>query len=85
MFWGDRVGKLKDPYGHCWVIATHKQDLTDKELEAAQKQWLAHAARSRRPPSDVTLPTRLQIEWFQSVNHPQACRKRLISFHRGSQ
>ena len=41
MFWGDRVGKLKDPYGHCWVIATHKQDLTDEELEAAQKEWLA--------------------------------------------
>ena len=21
MFWGDRMGKLKDPYGHCWAIA----------------------------------------------------------------
>ncbi|UCH66584.1 MAG: glyoxalase/bleomycin resistance/extradiol dioxygenase family protein [Ignavibacterium sp.] len=23
-FWGERMGKVKDPFGHCWAIATHK-------------------------------------------------------------
>ncbi|HEX8592331.1 MAG TPA: VOC family protein [Pseudomonas sp.] len=32
MFYGDRTGTLKDPYGHCWFIATHKQDLSPDEI-----------------------------------------------------
>ncbi len=32
MFWGDRYGKLKDPFGHTWSIATHKEDLTAKQM-----------------------------------------------------
>ncbi|WP_426140659.1 VOC family protein [Pseudomonas sp. DWP3-1-2] len=32
MFYGDRTGTLKDPYGHCWLIATHKQDLSVDEI-----------------------------------------------------
>jgi uncharacterized glyoxalase superfamily protein PhnB len=32
MFWGDRYGKLKDPFGHEWSVATHKEDLTPKEM-----------------------------------------------------
>jgi uncharacterized glyoxalase superfamily protein PhnB len=23
MFWGDRYGKLKDPFGRSWSLATH--------------------------------------------------------------
>lgn len=41
MFWGDRMGKLKDPFGHAWAIATHKLVLTPEELQAAQADWLA--------------------------------------------
>jgi uncharacterized glyoxalase superfamily protein PhnB len=40
MFWGDRMGKLKDPYGHCWAVATHRWDLTPEEVEQGQKEWL---------------------------------------------
>jgi len=40
-FWGDRMGKVKDPYGHCWAIATHKLVLTPEEIEAGQQEWLA--------------------------------------------
>lgn len=32
-FWGDRYGKLVDPFGHHWSIATHKEDLTPEEME----------------------------------------------------
>lgn len=40
-FWGDRMGKLKDPFGHCWAIATHKYDLTPEEIGSGQQQWQA--------------------------------------------
>jgi PhnB protein len=32
MFWGDRWGKLVDPFGHEWSVATHKEDLTPEEV-----------------------------------------------------
>ncbi len=32
MFWGDRYGKLADPFGHVWSVATHKEDLTEEEI-----------------------------------------------------
>jgi len=31
MFWGDRYGKLQDPFGHHWSIATHKEDVSPQE------------------------------------------------------
>ncbi len=33
MFWGDRFGKVSDPFGHHWGIATHKEDLTPEQME----------------------------------------------------
>jgi PhnB protein len=32
MFWGDRYGKVVDPFGHEWQLATHKEDLTPEEV-----------------------------------------------------
>ena len=32
MFWGDRVGMFKDPFGHFWSVATHIKDVTPEEL-----------------------------------------------------
>ena len=31
-FWGDRFGKLVDPFGQEWSIATHKEELTPEEI-----------------------------------------------------
>lgn len=33
MFWGDRAGTVKDPFGYVWMIATHKKDLTPEEIK----------------------------------------------------
>lgn len=33
MFWGDRYGKLTDPFGNEWQIATHKEDVSPTEME----------------------------------------------------
>ncbi|MGQ0594326.1 MAG: VOC family protein [Gammaproteobacteria bacterium] len=38
MFWGDRYGKLEDPFGHHWSVATHIRDVSPEEIQqAAQK------------------------------------------------
>src|SRR4051794_26730072 len=33
MFWGDRYGKLVDPFGHHWSIAEHLEDLTPAQMQ----------------------------------------------------
>jgi PhnB protein len=33
MFWGDRFGKLVDPFGHHWSIATHIEDPTPEQMK----------------------------------------------------
>jgi PhnB protein len=32
MFWGDRYGKVVDPFGHHWSIAAHVEDLTPEQM-----------------------------------------------------
>jgi len=34
-FWGDRHGRLEDPFGHLWSMATHKKDLSEEEMRKA--------------------------------------------------
>lgn len=31
-FYGDRAGRVKDPFGHQWIIATHEEDVPPKEM-----------------------------------------------------
>jgi len=37
-FWGDRYGKLKDPFGHKWSIATHTKDLSMDEMKSGMDE-----------------------------------------------
>jgi PhnB protein len=32
MFWGDRFGKVKDPFGHGWSLASKKELLTAEQI-----------------------------------------------------
>jgi uncharacterized glyoxalase superfamily protein PhnB len=40
MFWGDRYGVVEDPFGHHWSIATHLQDLTPEQIQAAAAEQM---------------------------------------------
>ena len=44
MFWGDRYGKLTDPFGQQWSIATHKEDVSPEELAKRQAAFFAKSA-----------------------------------------
>jgi PhnB protein len=43
MFWGDRFGKVTDPYGHAWSIAQHVEDVAPEEMakraQAFNEEW----------------------------------------------
>jgi PhnB protein len=38
MFWGDRYGKLEDPFGHHWSIGTHVRDVSPDEMQKVMEQ-----------------------------------------------
>ena len=42
-FWGDRYGKVTDPFGHEWGIATRVRNMTKAEMQTAGKEWMAKA------------------------------------------
>jgi PhnB protein len=39
-FYGDRAGRLEDPFGHIWIVATHKEDLTPEEMTRRAAAWM---------------------------------------------
>lgn len=47
-FWGDRYGKLKDPFGHKWSIATHTRDMSADEMKHAMDDAMAKMAPPQR-------------------------------------
>lgn len=40
-FWGDRYGKVIDPFGHNWSVATHVRDVTEEEMMKAAQEMFA--------------------------------------------
>lgn len=38
MFWGDRYGKIEDPFGHHWSVGTHKRDVSPEEMKQAMEK-----------------------------------------------
>lgn len=45
-FWGDRYGKLKDPFGHKWSIATHMKDLSADEMKKSMDDAMSQMKKS---------------------------------------
>lgn len=41
MFWGDRYGKVKDPFGYEWGLATQKEALSPEEMQRRGDEWFA--------------------------------------------
>jgi PhnB protein len=45
MFWGDRCGTLKDPFGYSWMIATHNRNLTEDQIREGAEAFFAAGAK----------------------------------------
>ena len=48
MFWGDWFGKLIDPFGHEWGMATHTEDLTHQDIGKRAEAFFALMAKSQQ-------------------------------------
>jgi PhnB protein len=48
MFWGDRYGKLTDPFGHSWSLATHKEDVSHDEMKKRSEAFFAKMAATHK-------------------------------------
>ena len=44
MFWGDRFGSLRDPFGHSWQLATHIEDVAPEEMDKRAEEFAAQMA-----------------------------------------
>jgi len=45
-FWGDRYGKLRDPFGHKWSIATHVKDMSADEMKRSMDEAMANMQKT---------------------------------------
>lgn len=39
-FYGDRGGRLQDPFGHMWIVSTHKEDVAPEEMARRAEEWM---------------------------------------------
>jgi len=42
-FYGDRSASVKDPFGHLWFLATHKEDLTEAQIRQRAMEMFKQA------------------------------------------
>jgi PhnB protein len=62
-FYGDRAGRLADPFGHLWIIATHKEDVTVEEMQRRAEVWM----RDQAPATEPIAAGSYRIEPYLSV------------------
>ena len=42
-FYGDRSGRIEDPFGYIWIISTHIKDVSEQEMKKAMDEMMAQA------------------------------------------
>jgi|ERR1041385_3787682 PhnB protein len=45
-FWGDRYGKVTDPFGHQWGLAQHVEDVAPAEMKRRSEEYAAKMAKT---------------------------------------
>ena len=43
-FYGDRSGKILDPFGHVWLISTHVEDVSPEEMDRRVQESMKQQA-----------------------------------------
>ncbi len=49
VFYGDRIGKVTDPFGYSWTLATHVAEVPPAELPQRAKDFFARFAQRAKP------------------------------------
>lgn len=37
-FYGDRSGRIEDPFGYIWIISTHVKDVSEEDMKKAMEE-----------------------------------------------
>jgi PhnB protein len=45
-FWGDRYGKLRDPFGFQWGVAQHVEDVSPEEMKKRSEAYLSKMSKA---------------------------------------
>jgi PhnB protein len=48
MYWGDRYGKVCDPFGHIWALATHMVDPTPEQMADGQRKFMQQSQQGQK-------------------------------------
>ncbi len=40
-FYGDRLGRIEDPFGYMWIVSTHVKDVSEQEMKKVMDE-MAH-------------------------------------------
>ena len=43
-FYGDRGGRLRDPFGHQWMLSTHIEDVSREEMDRRMAAWTTESS-----------------------------------------
>jgi len=65
-FYGDRAGRLADPFGHIWIISTHKEDVSPEEMQRRMEAW-THQQAEVGPPSEPSAAESYVVEPYLPV------------------
>ena len=41
-FYGDRSGRIEDPFGYLWIISTHVKDVSEEEMHKKMEEMMQH-------------------------------------------
>ncbi len=39
-FYGDRSGRIEDPFGYVWILSQRKEEMTAAEMQQRFDEWL---------------------------------------------
>jgi PhnB protein len=45
-FYGERSGRLEDPFGHVWIVSTHIEDVTPEEIQRRLEGFINQQSRA---------------------------------------
>lgn len=55
-FYGDRGGRLQDPFGHMWIVSTHKEDMAPQEMTRRAEEWMKEMESAAEPEKPAGAP-----------------------------
>jgi len=84
-FYGERSGRLEDPFGHVWIVSTHIEDVTPEEIRRRLDSFMNQqtGATQTQGPTQYTEAT--MEHPAAGVTRPEAPSKALKPIPRGFQ